>query len=229
MIAAFLDIDVVRLKAQTHCTLTAARGMMRMYHQTGVVHYLNGAESILELYMNGGGVSATYQNLNWWGRADTWTEPCAIVDSLMLATELYKVTKKPSYRTFAARVYHNGLATAQRPNGGAGTDSVVLDGVEDTLYAKMYEAFFCCTMRLAEGLWYIHENQDLLYAALEGTVTKHGRTYTDGDLLYAEVSGGAEAYAEKTVHIDGHILSPLVKYYRLTDEIVRESKQKILF
>lgn len=229
MIAVFLGIDKVRLKAQTHCTLTAARGMMRMYHQTGAVTYLNGAETVLDLYMNGGGVSATYQNLNWWGRADTWTEPCAIVDSLMLATELYKVTKKPAYRTFAARVYHNGLATAQRPNGGAGTDSVVLDGAEDTLYAKMYEAFFCCTMRLAEGLWYIHENQDLLYAALEGTVTKHGRTYMNGDLLYAEVSGGAEQYAEKTVTIDGHLLSPIVKYYRLTDDIVRESKQKILF
>ena len=105
MSVVYLGIDKVRLKAQTHCTLTAARGMLRMYHQTGAAHYLNGAESILELYMNGGGVSATYQNLNWWGRADTWTEPCAIVDSLMLATELYKVTKKPSYRTFAARVF----------------------------------------------------------------------------------------------------------------------------
>ena len=126
-------------------------------------------------------------------------------------------------------VFHNGLATAQRPNGGAETDSVVLDGVEDTLYAKMYEAFFCCTMRLAEGLWYVHKNRDLLYAETTGAVVKHGRTYMDGDLLYAEVSGGAEAYEEKTVHIDGHILSPLVKYYRLTDEIVRESKQKILF
>lgn len=229
MIEVYLGIDKVQLKAQTHCTLTAARGMARMYSQTGLSRYLEGAEELLDLYANGGGMSATYQNLNWWGRPDTWTEPCAIVDSLMLATELYKCTERPEYRTLAARIYHNGLATAQRPNGGAGTDSVVLDGVNDDLFAKLYEAYFCCTMRLAEVLWYIRENREALYAELEGAVRKRGRVYADGDLLYAEVSGGAEAYAEKTVQLDGHILSPLVKYYRVPEEILRKSKQKILF
>ena len=229
MIAVYLGMDKVSLKAQTHCTLTAARGMLRMYHETGDPYYRNGAESIFDLYVNGGGMSATYQNLNWWGRPDTWTEPCAIVDSLILAAELYKVTRKPAYRTIAARVYHNGLATAQRSNGGAGTDSVVLDGVEDTLYAKMYEAYFCCTMRLAEGLWYIHENPELFYAETEGTVKKQGRMYADGDRLYAEVTGGAEAYAETMVQVDGHSLSPLVKYYKIPDETIAVSKQKILF
>lgn len=229
MISVYLAIDKVRLKAQTHCTLTAARGMLRMYNSTGAENYLNGAETILELYVNGGGMTASYQNLNWWGRPDTWTEPCAIVDSLMLAAELYKTTKKPEYRTLAARIYHNGLATAQRSNGGAGTDSIVLDGVNDVLYAQMYEAYFCCTMRLAEGLWYINENAELLYAELDGAVKKHGRSYADGDILYAEVTGGAEAYAEKTVELDGHMLSPIVKYYQVPDELISASRQKILF
>lgn len=71
MIEVYLGIDKVQLKAQTHCTLTAARGMARMYSQTGLSRYLEGAEELLDLYANGGGMSATYQNLNWWGRPDT--------------------------------------------------------------------------------------------------------------------------------------------------------------
>lgn len=92
----------------------------------------------------------------------------------------------------------------------------------------MYEAFFCCTMRLAEGLWYISTNRELFSARLEGKVTKHGRVYADGDILYAQVSG-AEAYVEKQVQIDGLTLSPLVKYYKLPKAIMEATRQKILF
>ncbi len=229
MISVYLGIDKVVLQVQTHCTLTAARGMVRMYQETGDESYLSGAQDIAKLYFEGGGMTATYQNLNWWGRPDSWTEPCAIVDSLMLAGELYKLTANEQYRTLAARIYHNGLATAQRDNGGAGTDSLVLDGVNDTLYMGMYEAFFCCTMRLAEGLWYISANRELFAVRTEGKVTKHGRVYADGDILYAQVSGGAEAYAEKQVEIDGYILSPLVKFYKLPKEIIETTRQKVLF
>lgn len=229
MIFVYLGIDKVTLRAQTHCTLTAARGMMRMYNETADEKYLDGAREILELYVSGGGMTETYQNLNWWGRPDSWTEPCAIVDSLMLAGELYKVTSKEKYRAIAARVYHNGLAAAQRENGGAGTDSIVLDGVEDNLYSKMFEAYFCCTMRLAEGLRYINENKDIFAAATEGSVTKKGRVYSDGDILYAEVSGGAEKYAEKFAEVDGHTLCPIVKYYKVPADVMKASKQRILF
>ncbi|MBE6667205.1 MAG: hypothetical protein E7607_02710 [Ruminococcaceae bacterium] len=229
MIFVYLGIDKVTLKAQTHCTLTAARGMMRMYKETADEKYLDGARSIMELYAFGGGMTETYQNLNWWGRPDSWTEPCAIVDSLMLAGELYKATSEEKYRAIAARVYHNGLAAAQRENGGAGTDSIVLDGTDDFLYSKMFEAYFCCTMRLAEGLRYINENKDIFAAMTEGEVTKKGRIYSDGDILYAEVSGGAERYAEKFVTVDGHNLCPIVKYYKVPAEVMKESKQRILF
>lgn len=229
MIQVYLAIDKVSIQAQTHCTLTAARGMVRMYQETGDNAYLHGAETIARLYFEGGGMTATYQNLNWWGRPDSWTEPCAIVDSLMLAGELYKLTVNEHYRTLAARIYHNGLATAQRDNGGAGTDSAVAEGGTDTLCMGMYEAFFCCTMRLAEGLWYINTNRELFSARTEGKVSKNGRFYADGDILYAQVSGGGEAYAEKQVQIDGLTLSPLVKYYKLPKQIIETTQQKILF
>lgn len=229
MIDVYLGIDKVALQVQTHCTLTAARGMVRMYQETSDKAYLSGAEAIAKLYFEGGGMTETYQNLNWWGRPDSWTEPCAIVDSLMLAGELYKLTGNERYRTLAARIYHNGLATAQRDNGGAGTDSAVVKGGTDTLCMGMYEAFFCCTMRLAEGLWYINANRELFAAHLEGKVTKQGRIYADGDILYAQISGGGEAYAEKAVQIDGLTLSPLVKFYKLPKEVIETTRQKILF
>ncbi|MBR4865948.1 MAG: hypothetical protein IKU11_04625 [Clostridia bacterium] len=231
MIGFYLAIDKVKLKAQTHCTLTAARGMLRMYAQTGEKCYLHGAEEIFALYAFGGGMTKTYQNLNWWGREDSWTEPCAIVDSLMVAAELYKITEKPEYRTLAARIYHNGLATAQRDNGGAGTDTLICPGSEHRhLYPLMYEAFFCCSMRLAEGLWYIVENRERLWAETTGRVEKQENgTYADGDILYALPEEALLPYAEPGVEVDGMTLYPIVKGYKVPGELLMGTKQQILF
>ena len=231
MIDVYLSIDKVALCVQTHCTLTAARGMLRMYSVTDDEKYLNGAKAIYDLYVNGGGMTYTYQNLNWWGRPDTWTEPCAIIDSLMVATELYKITGNDGYRETAARIFHNGFATIQRDNGGAGTDTVVTDNSPwDYLGAKMYEAYFCCTMRLAEGLWYVKQNTAHLYVHTTGGVAKneHG-IYFDGDIIYAMPDKSLLPYAENIIEADGLKLAPIVKYYRVPKEIIENSCQKIIF
>lgn len=231
MINTYLSIDKIALRVQTHCTLTAARGMMRMYAVTADEKYLNGAKEIYRLYVFGGGMTYTYQNLNWWGRPDTWTEPCAIVDSLMLATELYKVTGEEDYRKTAARIYHNGFSTLQRDNGGAGTDTVVTgDSPWDDLRLHGYEAFFCCTMRLAEGLWYINENKGLLYAEICGKVRKNENgVYFDGDIIYVLPDKALLPYAEEAVEADGMELTPIVKYYRVPKEIAENAGQKVIF
>lgn len=229
MAEAYVSIDKVKLKAQTHCTLTCARGLMRMYKETGEAFYFDGAKEIFRLYTECGGMTLTYQNVNWWGRPDTWTEPCAIVDSLMLAAELYKAANDEKYRVYAARIYHNGFSTLQRINGGAGTDSCVTSNGEHMLYAKMYEAYFCCTMRLAEGLLYISRNSELLYAVLAGEVTKNDGVYTDGDIIYAAVTGGAESYAGNFTEVDGIKLCPIVKYYKVPEDIILKSRQQIVF
>ena len=231
MIGVYLSIDKVRLRVQTHCTLTAARGMLRMHAVTGEEKYINGAKAIYDLYVNGGGMTYTYQNLNWWGRPDSWTEPCAVVDSLMLALELYKATGDEAFRKTAARIYHNGFATLQRDNGGAGTDTIVAeDSPCDYLKACMYEAYFCCTMRLAEGLWYIRENTPLLYAETFGKVAKNAQgIYCDGDILYALPDRALLPYAEEPVQVDGLQLTPIVKYYRVPKGIIESAKQRILF
>ncbi len=231
MAAAYVSIDKVKLRVQTHCTLTAARGMMRMYSLTADEKYINGAKDIYDLYVFGGGMTYTYQNLNWRGRPDSWTEPCAIVDSLMLAAGLYKATGKESYRKTAARIFHNGFSTLQRENGGAGTDNTVTaESPWDGLAMHSYEAYFCCTMRLAEGLWYINENKDILYAETRGVVEKDERgVYSDGDIIYALPDKALLPYAEKAVKVDGMELTPIVKYYRVPKETAESAKQKIRF
>ena len=231
MIDFYLAVDKRKIKAQTHCTLTAARGMLRMYRITENKKYFDGAEEIFQLYAYGGGMTKTYQNLNWWCREDSWTEPCAIVDSLMLATELYKRTQKEEYRILAARIYHNGLATAQRDNGGAGTDWLICEGNEnENLYPRRYEAMFCCTMRLAEGLWYIDENKELLWAEKTGVVSKNtDHTYSDNDILYCLPEKALLPFAEEGKSVDGMILYPIIKAYKVPKEIFMSAKQKMLF
>ena len=231
MIKKYLSIDKVAIRAQTHCTLSVARGIMRMHVITHDPYYLEGAKSIYDLYVHGGGMTYTYQNLNWWKRPDTWTEPCAVIDSLMLSLELYKATGEEAYRKTAARIYMNGFATLQRENGGAGTDSIVTaESPHDSLFMKSYEAPFCCTMRLSEGLWYISVNKDLLYTETTGTVTEDQRgVYTDDDVIYAELTPELLPYADFTVEIDGHKLSPLVKYYRVPSALYKDAKQTIIF
>lgn len=230
MLEKFSSMDKPAMMLQTHCTLTAARGMVRVYQINNDKKYLDEAVKIIDEYVNHGGMTYTYQNLNWWGRPDTWTEPCAIVDSLMLAGELYKITKNEEYRTLAARIFANGFATIQRPNGGAGTDTVVLPG-QPLLYSQMYEAYFCCTMRLAEGLWYANENRGMLYTEETGKIERDslGR-YMNGDKMYTLLEGSAsEKYIRGAVPVDGHKLVPIVKYYNITDDDMKNLTQRIIF
>lgn len=231
MIDAYVAIDKEALKVQTHCTLTAARGMLRLYEATATQKYLDGAKSIWQLYL-ASGMTYTYQNFNWWGRGDTWTEPCGICDSLIIALQLYELTGDENQLTLARRIWHNGMASAQRPNGGAGTDNTISETC-DVLQAQMYEAFFCCTMRFAEGLWWAKEHISELGATVTGELELDnlGRWH-DGDVLYAEILDGAPADLpewELKKEKDGHVLTPLVKYYRLDEETVKNLRQQVLF
>ena len=233
MIAFYAPLDKRAVRAQTHCTLTAGRGMVRMFRETGDPFYLKSAMGIWTSYVYGGGMTLTYQNLNWWGRPDTWTEPCAVVDSLMLSLELYKLTGREDCRRIAARIWHNGFAPIQRDNGGAGTDTVVTrESPWNDLFPQMKEAYFCCTMRLAEGLRYVKSNAELLYAETSGTPTLgENGVYADGDLVYAEPDDELLPYTDKdeSMSMDGHRLSPLIKAYRVPWEILERTKQKVLF
>jgi hypothetical protein len=148
MIDAFLGIDLLAVRAQTHATLSATRGILRMYAATGEKSRLDAARRIFDLYL-AHGMTANYANYNWFGRPE-WTEPCAIIDSFLVAMQLYIHTKDARYLPLARRILRNGVFHAQRPNGGFGCDSCT--GPTDFLFVHAYEAYWCCTMRGGEGL-----------------------------------------------------------------------------
>lgn len=163
MIGVFKTIDFIGITMQTHATLTATRGVMRMYRLTGNAEYLAIAERIFALYKKHG-MTENYANFNWFCRP-SWTEPCGAIDSFMLAFYLWEATGKEEYLEDAHLIWYNGVSRGQRPNGGFGCDECVEDGFVRT-HAHFYEAYWCCSMRGGEGLTssaqfalYTHENR----------------------------------------------------------------------
>ncbi len=155
MISVFDKIDYVGSNCQTHATLSATRGIMRFWKNTGESAYFERACGIFRKYCECG-MTANYANFNWFGKP-FWTEPCAVADSMILAVQLYRATGEYLYAQAANRIYENAFRRAQRPNGGAGCDSCLTEG-NAQLKTLMYEAYFCCTMRYAEGLLCLFEN-----------------------------------------------------------------------
>jgi len=153
MIARYAQLDVRAMSAQTHATLSTLRGILRWWEEVDPrPEYLALVRDRYALYR---AVAETehFANYNWFDRP-LWTEACAVVDSFLLAAELWRVTGEPEYLAAAHRVYFNALSYAQRPNGGFGCDQCVgADGrMELSPHPEIFEAPWCCTMRGAEGL-----------------------------------------------------------------------------
>lgn len=149
MIQRFFEMDLVAINAQTHATLTGLRGVLRYYEFTGDRKLLAEVEKRYKLYRSLA-MTENFENYNWFGRPE-WTEPCAIVDAYMVATQLWMHTRAPLYLEDAHHIYYNGLAHTQHANGGFGLDNCV-GPVDNTLKVIEDEAFWCCTMRGGEGL-----------------------------------------------------------------------------
>ncbi len=147
MIEKFLSLDPVGMKLQTHATLTATRGILRMYFERGNEEYLSAAKRIFDQYL-AHGMTVNYENQNWFGRPE-WTEPCAVVDSFMVAAQLYVATGDGKYLPIINRILWGGMLRTQRANGGFGCDTCATDGMLGT---HCYEAWWCCSMRGGEGL-----------------------------------------------------------------------------
>lgn len=149
MLHRFWEMDLVAINAQTHATLTGLRGALRYYEFTEQKDLLKETEKRYQLYRTLA-MTENYENYNWFGRPE-WTEPCAIVDAYMVATQLWMHTNNPIYLEDAHHIYYNGLAHAQHANGGFGLDNCV--GPKDnSLKVIEDEAYWCCTMRGGEGL-----------------------------------------------------------------------------
>ncbi|HBQ64380.1 MAG TPA: hypothetical protein DD727_05575 [Clostridiales bacterium] len=193
MILKFSTIDLVGLSFQIHATLSALRGILRYYECTEKQTVLELAEKIFSLYMVEG-ITENYANYNWFGRP-CHTEPCAMIDSFIAAFGLWKNTGKPQYLDHAHHIWVNSIEHGQRPNGGFGCDTCSGDGSAFLGCAspKLYEAFWCCTMRGGEGLsravqysWMQAGDELLLPFYYESTV-RIG--FADGEAILKETAG----------------------------------------
>lgn len=152
LIARYLEVDLTGIRAQTHASLTAMRGLIRYAGITGDDSYIQEAVKRYQLYRDYG-MTCGYQNYNWFCRPETWSEPCAVVDSYMVAVQLWMCTGDESYLDDAELIYYNGLCHNQRDNGGFGCDFIPSSQTGRTaLGVRTDEASWCCSMRGAEGL-----------------------------------------------------------------------------
>ena len=190
-IEQFMHLDKRVNRMQTHATNTVNRAILRMYFITKEKKYLQACQELFALYVRTG-MTLTFENFNWFERKDTWTEPCAVIDSLIVAMYLYKATGQAEYLTWARRIYFNGFRLEQRCNGGAGTNDCVT--TEHCIWkAQMFEAEFCCSMRTAEGLWQISLFAEELFAENDENkqeiVDDYGRHFKGDHLLYKTEKG----------------------------------------
>lgn len=153
MIARYTQLDPLKLGAQTHVTLSALRGIFRWWQEVAArPELLALVQERYRIYREHA-ETEHYANYNWFGRPE-WTEACGVVDSFLLAVQLWRATGAGDYLATAHRIYYNALCYAQRPNGGFGCDLCV--GTESRVHLaphpKIFEAPWCCSMRGAEGL-----------------------------------------------------------------------------
>jgi hypothetical protein len=149
MITRFLEMDLVAVRAQTHATLSALRALLRFAGLIDDHSLVHAVESRYVLYRQHA-MTETWANYNWFQRPE-WTEPCAVIDSFMVAVQLWQWTGKAEYLDDAHHIYWNALLHGQRRNGGFGPDSCA--GARDPfLSVATPEAHWCCTMRGGEGL-----------------------------------------------------------------------------
>ena len=155
MIAVFLRFDLDAIRAQTHATLTALRGLLRYAEATGDRSLVDAVAVRFDLYKRLA-MSENYENHGWFGRP-SHSEPCAIIDALMTAVTLWRATGEAVYLEDAHHITYNALAATQRLNGGFGCNSC--SGAESPfLEIRMQEAHWCCTMRGGEGLSFVAQS-----------------------------------------------------------------------
>ncbi|NLN05413.1 MAG: hypothetical protein GX166_11495 [Clostridiaceae bacterium] len=183
MMDKFMTIPFTEICVQTHATLTGLRGMMRMFKHTRNHVYLSFVKDTFDLYINEG-MTANFANYNWFGRPE-WTEPCAIIDSFMLACQLYQETAEQRYADYANYILYNGIYRSQRDNGGFGTDNCA-GPVDDYVIPTNYEAYWCCTMRGGEGLF---------------AVSQHSLLEREKDIVMLYPASGIYKVKDITMHI----------------------------
>ncbi|MFA6814669.1 MAG: hypothetical protein WCS73_00025 [Lentisphaeria bacterium] len=164
MVNLYPQIDTLAIHAQTHATLTTLRGLLRWYKIKPSEQLLKIVVDKYALYRSEG-MTENYENYNWFGKP-THTEPCGIIDSFMVAVQLWKITGNIHYLEDAHLIYYNGICATQQKNGGFEIHNCSGASTEP-LKILAEEAYWCCTMRGGEGLSFLHNN---LYQIQKDTI-----------------------------------------------------------
>jgi len=90
MIARYLEVDLVRIQAQAHASLTGLRACCGTTRRPGDQTLLAAAEQRFRTY-RAEAMTENYANYNWFGRP-TATEPCAIIDSFIVGRATFGST-----------------------------------------------------------------------------------------------------------------------------------------
>ncbi len=195
VIGKYYETDLLKINAHIHSSLSALIGILRFYETTGCNEqkYLQLVERIFDLYKTNA-MTENYANYNWFERPE-WTEPCAVVDSFILAVWLWKLTQKTKYLHDAHYILYNALWRGQRGNGGFGCDTCVGNGDQMHLRVihNLYEAKYCCTMRGAEGLvkaieynYFLRCNEIIIPFMASNVVNLN---FYDGNIILKQTSG----------------------------------------
>jgi len=144
------EIDLRAEKVQLHASLAAGRALADYGNETGSGWLLDVARSVYETYVESAR-TLNYATYNWFGRPESWTEPCAIVDSLGLAYSLAEAFGDAKYLEDARRIAHSALGYSERADGSFGLDSIAT-GSRPIIQIIEPDAHWCCTMRGAIGL-----------------------------------------------------------------------------
>jgi hypothetical protein len=216
MIARVMQLDVRAIGAQTHSMLSTLRGILRWWEIVDRRPEL--LSLVRERYALYRAVAETehYANYNWFDRPE-WTEACAVVDSFLLAVELWRATQDSAYLATAHHVYFNALSYAQRPNGGFGCDVCVGAGgvLHVSPHPKIFEAPWCCSMRGAEGLARAAQAGTLID---EPTRTVWQVFYFEGEVTLRFGAESATVRCTSSYPFDGHV-SWIVEQSSLREEI----------
>lgn len=173
MVERFEQLDLEGMNVQTHATLSACRGLFRYGERIDNEAYVGRARAVFDRY-KAVAMTEHYCNYNWWGRP-RWTEPCAVIDSFILSTWLWRYYGEPAYLADAHHIYYNGIAHAYRHEGCFGTDWCVgahnsedEDNPDSRLLApRTYEVYWCCNMRGGE---FFARAQEALCYEQDGTL-----------------------------------------------------------
>ena len=238
MVDLFLKVDEVTINAQTHATLTALRGLLRYSQMEDRPELLEEVERRFAVYKTEA-MTENYENYNWYGRP-RWTEPCAVVDSYIIAMNLWRMTGKPRYLEDAQHIYYNGFGFEQRYNGGFGCSSC-LGAHSPVMELATDDTHWCCTMRGGVGLsralqnaW-LQKGRDvwvtdykegaviLNFGNESVTLTQTSNYPLGGDVSFRVTEGGISESVKLHLFLPQWVGSPVVRVNGVEVDFVREN------